>query len=279
MSGRITEIQRFSLNDGYGIRTAVFFAGCNLHCDWCHNPESIPTKPRLMHYAANCIGCGKCVQACERGVHSFGEAHAIDRDKCVMCGKCVDICFAGALRSSSREVEADEVMREILQDKPYYDNSCGGVTLTGGEVFLQPEFADEITDACREAGIAVACETNLCWSFDKIAPILRKMSLIMFDVKIFDPALHRLHTGADNRIILENAKRLGSLGIPLIARTPLIPTATDSKANLSEIAAFLSGIPNLQKHELLEFNPLGGVKYDALGLENRYGNQERKAKA
>ncbi len=270
MPGRITEIQRFSLNDGDGIRTTVFFAGCNLRCGWCHNPESIPFAPKLMHYAASCIGCGKCVEVCPNFVHSFGEAHEISRENCTMCNKCIDACFAGALRSSSRVVTVDEVMREILQDKPYYEASGGGVTLSGGEVFLQPEFAEELTDACLKEGISVACETNLCWDFDKIAPILAKMSLIMFDVKILDPELHKLHTGADNRLILENARRLGELGLPLIARTPLIPGATDSEDNLAAISELVAGIPNLVKHELLEFNPLGAVKYDALGLENAY---------
>ncbi len=269
MRGRITEIQRFSLNDGDGIRSTVFFAGCNMNCAWCHNPESIPTKPRLMHYAQNCIGCGMCADVCANGVHNLGKMHKITRENCVNCRRCTELCFAGALKMSSREVEVDEIMREVRQDKPYYESSGGGVTLSGGEVMMQPKFAEAVCDACLNEGIKVAIETNLCYDLDIAEPILKKMSLIMFDIKIFDSEEHKKHTGVDNSLILGNVKKLAGLGIPLIARTPLIPMMTDGDENLCAIAEFLRGLPNLKYWELLNFNPLGGVKYDALGLCNK----------
>ena len=271
MYGMITDIQRFSLNDGPGIRTTVFLKGCNLHCAWCHNPETIRKKNELMVYPANCIGCGHCVPVCPSGARSIAAGVLqFDRSRCTACGACAAVCFPGALKMAGRSVSVAEVMGEILQDRAYYADSGGGVTLSGGELFCQAEFADALIDACREEKIPVAVETNLNWQFESVRPILEKLDLIMFDVKIFDYVEHKRWTGVENAELLDNARRLDTLDRPLIARTPLIPGATDSAENIRAIAGFLRNFRNLRCYELLNFNPLGESKYRALEEKNPF---------
>ena len=271
MYGMITDIQRFSLNDGPGIRTTVFLKGCNLHCAWCHNPETIRKKNELMVYPANCIGCGHCVPVCPSGARSIAaETLQFDRSRCTACGACAAVCFPGALKMAGRSVSVEEVMGEILQDHAYYADSGGGVTLSGGELFCQAEFADALIDACRKEKIPVAVETNLNWQFESVRPILEKLDLIMFDVKIFDSVEHKRWTGVENAELLDNARRLDTLNRPLIARTPLIPGATDSAENIRAIAGFLRNFRNLRCYELLNFNPLGESKYRALEEKNPF---------
>lgn len=271
MYGMITDIQRFSLNDGPGIRTTVFLKGCNLHCAWCHNPETIRKKNELMVYPANCIGCGHCVPVCPSGARSIAAGVLqFDRSRCTACGACAAVCFPGALKMAGRSVSVEEVMGEIQQDHAYYADSGGGVTLSGGELFCQAEFADALIDACRKEKIPVAVETNLNWQFESVRPILEKLDLIMFDVKIFDSVEHKRWTGVENAELLDNARRLDTLDRPLIARTPLIPGATDSAGNIRAIAGFLRNFRNLRCYELLNFNPLGESKYRALEEKNPF---------
>lgn len=271
MYGMITDIQRFSLNDGPGIRTTVFLKGCNLHCAWCHNPEAIRMTNELMVYPANCIGCGHCVPVCPSGARSIAAGVLqFDRSRCTACGACAAVCFPGALKMPGRSVSVEEVMGEILQDHAYYADSGGGVTLSGGELFCQAEFADALIDACRKEKIPVAVETNLNWQFESVRPILEKLDLIMFDVKIFDSVEHKRWTDVENAELLDNARRLDTLNRPLIARTPLIPGATDSAENIRAIAGFLRNFRNLRCYELLNFNPLGESKYRALEEKNPF---------
>lgn len=271
MYGMITDIQRFSLNDGPGIRTTVFLKGCNLHCAWCHNPEAIRMTNELMVYPANCIGCGHCVPVCPSGARSIAAGVLqFDRSRCTACGACAAVCFPGALKMAGRSVSVAEVMGEILQDRAYYADSGGGVTLSGGELFCQAEFADALIDACRKEKIPVAVETNLNWQFESVRPILEKLDLIMFDVKIFDSVEHKRWTDVENAELLDNARRLDTLNRPLIARTPLIPGATDSAENIRAIAGFLRNFRNLRCYELLNFNPLGESKYRALEEKNPF---------
>lgn len=269
MQGNVTDIQRFSLSDGDGIRTTVFLKGCNMHCSWCHNPETIAFSNTLLHYQAKCIGCGKCFEACPNEAHQVIDGvHVIDRDACVRCGQCVDVCYAQALQMSSRSISVEEVMREIVQDIPYYQESGGGVTFSGGEALCQLEFVEALIGACKDKGIQVAVETNLCHDFERIRPVLEKLDLLMFDIKLMDDTLHKTHTGVGNQLILENAKKADAIGVPMIVRTPLIPGVTDTKENLMAIAAFVSELKHVKAYELLNFNPLGGVKYDAMNAEN-----------
>lgn len=237
MTGIITDIQKFSLHDGKGIRTTIFFKGCNMRCDWCHNPETISPKPQPAFYERKCIHCGHC-----------------------------DHCPTGARVTIGREKSVEEVYRELAADLPYYRESDGGVTLSGGEPLMQAEFARELLKCCRENGIGTAIETNLSLPFERMEGLLPYLDQVFFDIKLMDDAQHRQVTGISNATVLENAQRLAYSGIPAVVRTPLIPGITDTAENIGSIASFVRTLPNVRYYELLNFNPLGEEKYRALGL-------------
>ena len=269
MKGIVTDIQRFSLNDGAGIRTTVFLKGCNMRCSWCHNPETISAHSQLMFYENKCIGCGKCFQVCPQGAHKMVDGkHVIDRDLCVNCGKCTESCYAEALVMCGKFMSTDDVMKQVRQDKAYYDASHGGVTISGGEVLCNSAFAEELTDKCHKEGIEVAIETNLSIPFEKVQSLFEKVDFVMCDLKIFEDELHKEYTGISNKVVLENMKKLDTLNKPVIVRTPLIPGVTDTKENICAIAEYIKDMKNLQRYELLNFNPLGEGKYRSLDKEN-----------
>lgn len=267
----ITNIQRFSLTDGPGIRTTIFSQGCNMRCQWCHNPETIPSHPVLMHYENKCIGCGKCFSICPNSAHKErNEKHIIDRDLCVNCGRCADVCFANALTMSSRSYTVDEIMDEVRQDKLFYQNSNGGVTVSGGEPSLHRDFVIELAKRCHLEGISIAIETNMYAPWAVLQPLLNEMDLIMCDIKHMDSLEHKRLTGIDNQIILNNVGRASLLGKPIIVRTPLVPGATDEIENLRSIAKYITKLANIRRYELLNYNPLGSSKRVALDVEDPF---------
>lgn len=280
MTGMVTEIERFALNDGPGIRTTVFFKGCDMHCAWCHNPETIRPTRELHYYARNCIGCYKCVYTCPSKAHKkIDGVHRFFPNLCIHCGKCAKVCFAGAMVTSGETMTVEDIMAQVMQDKPYYDDSRGGVTLSGGEVLCQHDFALALTRACHVQGISVGLETNLNKPFDEARPLLAEVDLIMCDLKLWDTDAHRRLTGVGNETILENLRRLDELDVPIIVRTPVVPGATDSDENIAAIAACLAPCRNLQYYELLNFNPLGQPKYESLSRENPYAQAKPLPKA
>lgn len=275
MKGLLTEIQRFSLNDGPGIRTTVFFKGCNLRCQWCHNPETISAAPQIHYYQENCISCLNCVNICPAQAHSSKidengvESHVFIRELCKDCGLCADACFPKAMVLSGKEYTVEQVMSHILQDVDYYKNS-GGVTLSGGEVLLQPEFAKVLLKSCKEKGIHTAIESNFHTSWSVIEELLPYIDLVMVDIKHSDEQVHKEVTGAGNRIILENIKKLSQTGTPFIVRTPVIPGVNDSEEVIANIVKFIHKLPNLMYYELLNYNPLGENKYVSLSMDYRF---------
>ena len=280
IKGIVTEIQRFSLQDGPGIRTTVFLKGCNMHCSWCHNPETLKHMPEIMFYPIRCIGCGKCGEVCPQGAHSIANGvHTIDRDVCVGCGKCAEACYAEALQKCGTRMSAKQIMDEVVQDKPYYDNSNGGMTISGGECLCQSAFVEQLIDAAHERGIHAAIETNLSFDFARIEDVLHKCDLVMFDIKLMDDEMHKKYTGVSNAKVLENAKRLDELGIPFIVRTPLIPGVTDTDENVAAIADYIKDMKHLVRYELLNFNTLGGAKYESLAAENAHADARPLNKA
>lgn len=271
MKHLVTDIQRFCLSDGPGIRTVVFFKGCNLHCTWCHNPETLSFDKDLMFYPAKCIGCGKCFSACPSGAHKVVDGkHVIDRELCTNCGACAAVCYAEALVMSGKEMSVEDIMAQVRQDKPYYETSGGGVTLSGGEVLCHLPFAIELAKACKAEGISVAIETNLSLPYEQIKPLLDEVDVVMADLKLFDEEAHERYTGKSSATVKENLTRITDH--PLIVRTPLIPDVTATKENLLAIAASLVGKENLIYYQLLNFNPLGGTKYQSLDAENAFAN-------
>jgi pyruvate formate lyase activating enzyme len=277
--GRILHTQRLSTEDGPGIRTTVFFKGCPLHCEWCHNPESISSCLQTQWFSIRCIGCKTCVDTCPNGYLTMTNLGlCIDRTHCDACGKCAAACPSGALEAMGELVTVDELLAELLKDRAYYEASGGGVTLSGGEPTLQPLFAEAILRGLKEAGISTALDTcGLCpaSTLDRLLPYT---DLVLFDLKLFDADLHRRFTGAPNRQILENLLHIRDIiqrqeqPVSLWARTPLIPGTTSSEENLAAIGHYLAETLDgaLSRWELCAFNNLCRDQYARLGLEWNY---------
>lgn len=259
----IFDIQRSSFVDGPGIRTTVFFKGCNLRCKWCHNPESQSFDKQMMFYKDKCTGCGKCREVCPNHLQS-----------CDFCGKCELYCPAEARKICGREYTSDEVLAEVIKDKAFYDNSGGGVTFSGGECMLQLDFLCEILEKCKSAGIHTAVDTagNVPWeSFEKILPFT---DLFLYDIKAFGAELHRKGTGVSNELILENLKNLSGRA-DIIVRIPVIGGYNDNDEEIRQIADFLKQI-KIIKAELLPYHAMGEHKYTALGRNTESFNVPNK---
>ena len=267
--GVLTAIQRVSLHDGPGIRSTVFFKGCNMRCAWCHNPETLRVEPEVLYYRSKCVGCGACAQVCPSHRVEGGKM-VYDRAACADHGACAQVCFSGALEMCGKEYTVQDVLHEVMQDVDYYAQSGGGVTLSGGEVLLQPQFAAELLSALHKEGVHTAIESNLNVDFSTLEALLPDLDLVMCDLKLWDEDAHRRWTGAGNARIRENIARLSRSGKPFIVRTPVIPGVNDSEAEIAAIAGFVGQLPGLAYYELLNFNPLGGSKYQALDVDNAF---------
>ncbi len=274
ITGTIFDIQRFSIHDGPGIRTTIFFKGCSLRCFWCHNPEGIHSKPQIQFYPERCIACGECVGVCPEGAQELtANGRAYHREACVTCGQCVKRCDAEGLLMVGREITAAEATAEALRDRTFYETSGGGVTLSGGEPLIQPAFARAVLTACKAADIHTAIETCAQVSWQALEDVLPVTDLFMIDLKQMDPERHRAATGSSNQRILENVTRLAEAGKPIIFRVPVVPTVNDTPADIAAIAHFVAGLagraPGEIRLELLPFHRLAADKYRSLGLEYR----------
>lgn len=256
MTGTIFNIQKFCVNDGPGIRTTVFFKGCNLRCDWCHNPESQSKNVQLMFFGNKCTGCGKCREKCPN-----------DLEKCDLCGECTVYCPHDAREICGKEYSADEVIAEIIKDKAYYDNSGGGVTFSGGECMLQIDLLEEMLQKCKENGIHTAVDTAGHIPYEYFERIFPFTDLFLYDVKCFDSEKHKKHTGVTNELILDNLKKLLEANKSLWIRIPVIPTVNDTEEEMLDIKRFLSSFGRPERIELLPYHAMGEHKYEALGKE------------
>ncbi len=251
VEGLIFSIQRYSLHDGPGIRTIVFFKGCNLRCLWCHNPESQSAVPELMIYPDKCRSCGACTAFCSKAF----------TDACSKCGSCASVCRYGARDKCGRKENADDVFDVILKDRDYYEVSGGGVTLSGGEPLLQPEFSVSLLEKCRENGIHTAVETAGNVPSETLERIMPLTDLFLYDIKCIDTELHKSLTGVSNDLILSNSRLLKNGGAEVIFRMPVVPGFNDS-----EIGAVSEFVGN-GKLELMPYHNICSAKYNALGRE------------
>jgi len=266
-SGVITHIQRFSVHDGPGIRTTVFLKGCQMHCPWCHNPETYSPQPEIQVFPERCIGCKACAEACRQGAHEFLEGrHVYHRDRCVACGECTETCYAKSLVRVGETRTAESIVAEVLSDRLFYE-PAGGVTISGGEPLVQAEFTREILGLCRREEIHTAIETNLAVPWKVIEALIPLVDLFLVDIKTMDDTAHQAWTGASNARTLENVRRIDVLGRALVIRTPMVVGFNDRPDQIGAIADFLATLHNVRQYDLLPYHPLGTGKYDSLGLD------------
>jgi len=267
-NGIVFDIRRYSIHDGPGIRTTVFFKGCPLDCAWCHNPESRAFTPELILRPNRCILCDDCLDACPNGaVARQGDAILIDRGKCRVTGACAAACAAEALQVVGREMNAGQVLAELERDRSFYDQSGGGATFSGGEPLAQPAFLLELLRACRERGLHTAVDTSGQAAWTVIERLRPYVDLFLYDLKLMDDARHRQLTGVSNRRILSNLRQLSGLGQPVVVRMPIVPGINDTVADLRQAGAFLADLPVRPLVELLAYHHSALAKYSGLGLE------------
>jgi len=272
LTANIFNIQRFSTEDGPGIRTTVFFKGCPLRCPWCANPESQSPFQQLAHRESQCLGCGSCVKACPAGALRFGGGEGeskiiIDRNACNNCGVCIDACPAGAIRFYGKIMTIDEVYNEIKKDVGYYFSSQGGITAGGGEPLLQADFVAELFQRCQKIGIHTTLDTCGYARLSELDKVLKHTNLVLFDLKLMDRVQHKQVIGKSNDVIIRNLRHIVKQGTPVIIRIPLIPGFTDTEENLERAALFISELDRTMHVDLLPYHNYGENKYRMLGMK------------
>jgi pyruvate formate lyase activating enzyme len=269
-TGTIFDIKRFAIHDGPGVRTTVFFKGCPLGCWFCHNPESQSFEPELMVREGRCTRCGDCVDACTQNAVSLeDDGLRIDRYRCDLCGACADVCLAEAIEVAGREVTVTELMGELEKDVVYYDESGGGVTVSGGEPFAQPEFLLELLKLCKTRGIETAVDTSGHVAPDLLRSIAEHVDLFLYDLKIIDDARHREFTGVGVESIHENLRWLAGQDRAVIVRFPLLPGVNDDEANVRAMCEFLASLRSRPRVDILPYHSVGVDKYGRLDREPR----------
>lgn len=265
ITGIIFDVKKFSIHDGPGIRTTVFFKGCPLSCWWCHNPEGQSLGREMMFRENRCIQCGACLEVCDQGAISWnGGVVSTDREKCVLCGNCVEVCYAEAREIVGREMTVAQVMAEIERDIAFYDESGGGVTFSGGEPLLQWDFLSALLQACKEKEIHTALDTCGFAAWETLDSIRQYVDLFLYDLKLMDDARHRKFTGVSNELILSNLRQLSAHGHHIFLRMPIIPGINDDLDSVGQLGAFAAALPRLERVDILPYHHAGAEKYSRL---------------
>lgn len=266
--GIIFDIKRSSFEDGPGIRTTVFLKGCNLACKWCHNPEGVSKAKHLMFENKICIFCRECERVCEYDVHKFTEEHILNREKCTFCGKCIEVCPSKAVQICGEEITTSQLMKVIERDKIFYDNSGGGLTISGGEPFTQNNFLTSLLKAAKQKKINTLIETNGNWSLEKVKDILPLIDWFYFDMKLMDSQKHKEFTGGSNKNIIKNLKWLTeniSKKQTIVISLPLIGNVNDTDENIDSLLKLLKSLKNIKKILINPYNNYYKSKLNKLG--------------
>ncbi len=262
-TGVIFNIQRYSVNDGPGIRTIVFFKGCPMRCAWCENPESITFKPQISFHQKKCIYCGICQKRCTKSVINIDQPYRFDWNKCDSCGDCTVECPAEAIELIGRYMTVDDIMKEIRKDDAFYKKSRGGVTISGGEATSQFAFLNKLLKALKANRYHIVLETNGLLEWEKMEKILPEIDIVYLDIKGVDPERHRQNTAVGNSLILQNAKNLSYTHHKVIFRIPIIPGLNDSLEDIRQLDNILSSVHAKEVH-LLPYHNLGEDKIQTL---------------
>jgi len=266
-TGIIFDIKKYAIHDGPGIRTTVFFKGCPLHCLWCHNPESISPEPELSYYQSRCTACYTCVDSCpENAISKAERTIIIDREKCTACGECVQICPSDALEIIGKKVSVNEVIKEIEKDIPFYDESGGGVTFSGGEPLMRADFLKTLLDKCTEMEIHTAVDTSGYVPFGTFEKIMNNVNLFLYDLKLIDNNKHKKYTGVSNSLILKNLIKLDKRGCSITIRIPLIPGINDSDGDIKDFIEFILSLKKTNEINILPYHRGGAAKHKRLGI-------------
>lgn len=261
ITGFVFDIKKYAIHDGPGIRTTVFFKGCPLHCLWCQNPESWQKQPELGFRKGRCIRCGRCVEVCtHQAITMTRDQPVTDASKCNLCGECVNVCVAGAREIIGQEMTVDEVLTEVKKDVVFYDESGGGVTFSGGEPLMQPEFLLALLNRCQAQRIHTALDTSCYAEPEIVESISEKSDLFLCDLKQMDGNIHERFTGVGNNLILDNIKRLSETGKEIIIRIPVIPGFNDDQANIEATGKFAASLPSVSGIDILPYNRGGKEK-------------------
>jgi pyruvate formate lyase activating enzyme len=264
--GRVFDIQRYSIHDGPGIRTTVFLQGCPLSCPWCHNPESRSPLPEVRLIAGRCARCGACLEVCPRAPEPAEDGlPVIDPARCVHCGRCAEACPTGARRLAGGPVTVDQVLDAAERDRPFYEESGGGVTFSGGEPFLQAEFLLACLEGARRRGLHTAVDTCGYAPRETVLRAAAWTDLFLYDVKVVDPARHEAETGVPLAPILENLRALDAAGAAIWLRTPLVPGVNDSAEDLDALGRLAASLGRTRRIHLLPYHPLASEKYRGMG--------------
>lgn len=267
-TAKISVIQRYATKDGPGIRSTVFFMGCNLMCQWCANPELLDSSKKIMSFGHKCRRCGACIEACKKQAIKMGQKAAmIDRSRCNRCGKCVEVCPFEAYERLGIEITVEDLCARLLRDKDFYDRSGGGVTFSGGEAALQGEFLIRTAQLLRREEVRTALDTagNLAW--DALQPIVEAVDLVLYDLKAFDTRIHKEGAGVDNALILDNAHRIAQMGKDIIIRMIIIEGFNDAPQEITDRLKFVQSLGNAVKRvDLLNYHNLGEGKYKSMGM-------------
>lgn len=263
----IFDIRRYSVNDGPGIRTTIFFKGCTLNCAWCHNPESINTKPEKLFAENKCIACRLCMKTCTENAISFTD-HIIstNRDRCIVCGKCAEVCPSRASEICGKTYQPDELFKIIEKDMPFFIQSGGGVTFSGGEPLIHADYIKDIISRCKQAGIHTTIDTAGNIKTETITGIARIADLFLFDLKSMNEEVHKKWTGSSNKLILHNLSVISATGARIIIRMPLIAGINDGNDGIHAAARYISEFPAMPEIiQLLPYHNIAGHKLNKLG--------------